>query len=246
VHNSCYLVLGEEKALLFDSSDPLAWRSGLESAIDGLLGDRQLDYVVPSHQEIPHCGNSRRLLAKFPDARVVGDIRDYHVLFPNEADRLVAMEPGTRLDLGGGEAIVLLPAILKDLRATQWVYAEREQVLFSADAFSLSHYAPDPDDERPQHEAGQCGLFLTEMTVPWREQIVWVTRATLYWSYFVPVDRFLPAFEQLLRERPARMIAPTHGNVIDDISLISEIWKEFRHAYGPADAFPAAAALPET
>jgi hypothetical protein len=242
-HNACYLVIGEKKTVLWDTSDPLAWRGGLDAALEGLLGGRSLDYIVPSHQEFPHSGNTRRLVAKYPDAMVVGDVRDYHVLFPNEADRLVATQPGTRLDLGGGDTLVLLPAIIKDLATTQWAYAERQQVLFSADAFAFSHHAPRPDDERPVHTPEECGLLASELDfVPGPEQVVWITRAALYWARFIPIDYHLPAFEQLLRDHPTRMVAPAHGCVIDDMALISVIWEAIKLAYDPEGAVAAAAA----
>jgi hypothetical protein len=242
VHNSCYLVLGDEKALLYDTSDPLAWRAGLERELERLLDGRPLDYIVPSHQEMPHSGNVRRLVAKYPAARVVGDVRDYHVLFPDEVDRFFAAEPGTRLDLGG-ETFELLPAIIKDLPTTQWGHAEHAQVLFSADGLAFSHHPPHPDDDRPVHAPHECGLLASELDfVPGPDQIVWITRAALYWARFIPIDYHGAAFQQLLRDHPTRIVAPAHGSVVDDMELVSVIWEALRLAYDPDGAVAAAAA----
>lgn len=240
VHNSPYLILGSERSLLWDSGDPTAWR-GIDASIEKLLDGRPLDYLVPSHQEIPHSGNVSRLLAKYPELRLVGDVRDYHLLFPKYTDRLVPMPAGTRIELGGGHVFVLLDAIIKDLPATQWGYEESQQVLFSADAFAFSHHPPLDDEDRPIHLPEECARFASEFGVePGPDQIVWITRAALYWARFLRMDTYLPAFEDLLRRLPTKIVAPAHGSVIDDMSLIPVIWKALNLAYDPEGAVAAA------
>src|SRR5579863_2870651 len=56
LHTSPYVILGSEKTLIWDSGNARQWDE-LENSLDGLLGDREIDYVVPSHPEIAHCAN---------------------------------------------------------------------------------------------------------------------------------------------------------------------------------------------
>ncbi|BAS14170.1 anaerobic nitric oxide reductase [Arthrobacter sp. Hiyo8] len=83
-HVSSYLVVGSKATLLVDTGDP-AHRALLLAQLELVLGERPLDYVFPTHPEIPHAGNLPALLDKYPGALVVGDVRDYHLHFPNTA-----------------------------------------------------------------------------------------------------------------------------------------------------------------
>jgi flavorubredoxin len=233
IHSSPYLILAPEGALLWDTGESEIWPE-LEPSLDELLGSRPLDYVVPSHSELPHSGNLHRVLAKYPDARAIGDVRDYHLYFPHMSDRFDQLIPGSRVPLGGGYVHEVLPAIIKDLPHSQWGYEHHSRVLFTADAFSYSHRAPVGEEDRPVHSPAECSLFASELeVVPGPDQIIWITRAALYWARFLPMDTYLDTFEQLLETHPTDIIAPAHGAVIDDMSLIPVIWKALNMAYDP-------------
>ena len=116
-HLSVFLLRGSEKTLLVDTGMPPVWPA-VSSQLDQALGDRPLDYVVPTHPEPAHAGNLVPLLEKYPDAKVLGDIRDYHLMFPSGSDLASRLEPlpvESRIELGDGMAFVLLPAVIKDL-----------------------------------------------------------------------------------------------------------------------------------
>jgi flavorubredoxin len=242
VHNAPYLIAGPERALMWDTGPPSNW-SGVAAELDKLLGDRSLDYLVPSHPETPHCGNLHRLLAKYPEAQVVGDVRDYHLIFPSEVERFVQLPPGSEIDLGPGQRLILLSALVKDLPSSQWAYAPEQQVLFTTDAFAYSHHAPFEDEDRPLHSPDQCRLMASEIGAkPRPEQIIWITRAALYWAQFKKMDAYKEPFDELLRTYPTRMVAPAHGAVIDDMSIVSVIWEALNLAYDPEAAAPRAPA----
>jgi flavorubredoxin len=231
VHQSAYLILGSERALLYDTSAPGQWIA-VSHELDRLLGERSLDIIVPSHPEVPHCGNVSRLLRKYPGAMVVGDVRDYHVYYPSLVDRFTAMEKEVYIDLGGGKEFVLLDAIIRDLPSTRWGYETSEGVLFVADAFAFSHHPAISDDDGPAHLPGECSLLSSEMCPPTHDQIAWVTKAGLFWIQYVKIDAYLKQVEALLQKYPASLVAPAHGSVIDNVDVVLPVVADsLRRAY---------------
>jgi flavorubredoxin len=233
VHTAPYLLLGSEQTLLWDTGPPTEWDS-VHALVARVLGERRLDWIVPSHPEVAHAGNVARLLAAYPEARVLGDVRDYHVFFPGLVDRFVAREQGRPLDLGGVE-FTLVPALIKDLPSSQWGYESNGRVLFVADAFSYSHQPPLPGDDRPLHLPGECVSTSSELGAPpGPEQVVWITKAALYWTRFVPLDDYRQELEDLLQRYPAELIAPAHGAVIDNPDdVLPAVWRSLALAYDP-------------
>lgn len=218
-HVNAYLVIGEERTALIDTGDP-AHRETVLAQLEHALAGRRLDYLVPTHPEIPHAGNLPALAARHPEAVVIGEVRDYHLHFPELADRLRAVPAGDAVDLGGRE-LVLIPAHIRDLENTTWAWDSGAGVLFVSDGFSYIHDVPPPDDEEdePVHRPGQCRLLSGEMPEPPTvAQAAYGTGRALYWTKFVDVSDAFAAIEALLDERPTHFIGPAHGNVIDDVS----------------------------
>lgn len=218
-HVSAYLVIGTERSALIDTGDP-AHREIVMAQLAQALGDRTLDYIVPTHPEIPHAGNLPALLERYPHAQIAGETRDYHLHFPEYADRLWPVAAGERIDLGGRE-LLLLPAYIRDLENTTWAWDSGAGVLFVSDGFSYIHDVPGPDDEddEPVHLPGQCRLYSGEMPEPPTvAQAAYGTGRALYWTKFVDVSDAFAAIEKVLDEHPTFFIGPAHGNVIDDVA----------------------------
>jgi flavorubredoxin len=225
-HVSAYLVVGEEKALLADTGDPGHW-DAIAAQLDGILGDRPLDYAFPTHPELPHAANLPNLFDRYPGLTVVGDVRDYHVHYPQMRDHLVALQPGDRLDLGGRE-VEFLPAIVLDLQNSLWALDTKTGTLFVSDGFSYIHELPeglDPDgDEPPVHLAGQCELTSSELNGgPTVDQAVYGTARGLYWTRFVDLETTYEEVLALVDERGVQIAAPAHGNVVTDIARVLEV-----------------------
>lgn len=226
-HVSAYLIVGDDRALLYDTAPPAMWPE-LERDLDRILGSRKLDYVVPSHPEIPHAGNLGKLLDKYPDAVATGDLRDYHLYFPDHAHRMQTVPHDTTIDLGGGYRFTMLDAIIEDLPNTVWGYEHKQQVLFPVDALGYGHLpqaAEFPDE--PTHRAGECALFSSELNQPpVLELATYLTQSSLFWSRYVEITPYLKRFEELLVKYPAKFIAPAHGSVIDDLDVVMPVMRE--------------------
>jgi hypothetical protein len=221
-YSSVYLVRGAEQSLLVDPGHPMDWKA-ISDSLDNLLGGRPLDYVFPTHPEMPHAGNLGRLLAKYPAATAVGDMRDYHLYYPTFADRFRDRREGTVLDLGGGIRFELVEGIIKDLPATLWGYEQSRQVLFVSDGFAYLHHPElGEGDHGPYHLPGECYRKVSELDeLPTVENAQWFTGFSLYWSRFT--DNSTEVFDRvraLLKTHPAALIAPAHGSVIDDVASI--------------------------
>lgn len=230
IHGSCYAVLGESATLMVDTGTPRAWRR-VDRDLDAILDGRALDWIVPTHPELAHAGNLGRLLAKHPGALVAGDVRDYHVYYPQFESRLRWLEPGEGIDLGGGREFVILEALIKDLPNSQWGYDTVSRALFVADGFAYTHHPT--LDEHPVHLPTECALLSSELEPPPDVQdAAFITRAALYWTRFVDLTSTFQQLESLLDRHPTELIAPAHGNVIVDVERLLAIIREaHRMAY---------------
>lgn len=226
-HTSVYLVVGAERTLLFDTGPPAGWPT-LERDLEAILGGRGLDLVLPSHPEIPHAGCLNRVLDRYPQAQVVGDLRDYHLYFPDYAGRMHSLAHGSEIDLGGGHLVTLLDAVIEDLPNTTWAYEHRERVLFSVDALGYGHLPQTVDlPEEPLHRRGECALLSSELRQPPDlELATHLTQSSLYWSRYVDIAPYLERMERLFELYPARLIAPAHGSVVDDLEVVMPVIRQ--------------------
>lgn len=232
-----HLVIGEEKVLLFDTGLPQGWRK-FSAQLDAVLGDRQIDYVMPSHPEFPHSGNLPALLDKYPGATAVGDMRDYHLHYPEHADRLHTKREGDEIDLGGGYRIRVVEAVLRDMPNTLWAYEVSQRVLFVADGFAYLHRPEgslaDGDVDVDTHSPGDCGRISgVGDSFPSLADILHYCSMAFYWSRFrndsdINFDRL----QALLESNPTSILAPSHGNVTLDLDRVVSLARAaHRQAY---------------
>ena len=227
-YNSVYLVEGERCALLVEAGHPQdldVIQAQLEArlAATGLA----LSYVFATHQETPHSAGIGRVLSSYPSAQLVGDVRDYHFVFPEYEDRFRPMRVGESLDLGGTK-FSIVEAVIKDLPSTQWGFDASSRTLFPGDGFAFAHY----------HDAGMCGRFAEEVVaLPIAEMTARFAENALYWTTFTPMDPFVARLEALIARCGIEMIAPTHGLPIGDIeATLPAIAEGLRACYVGPDA----------
>lgn len=207
-YNSAYLVSGETASLLVEAGHPKdlpAVEAQLETLVEA--GVPELRYIFTTHQETPHASGIGRWLTRFPALTVCGDVRDFHLVFPQYEDRFRILELGESIDLGGTE-FVIVESVIRDYISTLWGFDTRRRVLFPGDGFAYSHYH-DPSHCAKVAEEAET-LDLPDMTAVFAE-------LALYWTRFSDMEPYIERLDELLEERSVELIAPTHGLPITDL-----------------------------
>lgn len=212
-HFGIYAIRGSQKTMLVDTGHPIH-AAEIEAALEEFLGGRPLDYIFPTHAEFPHFGLMPKWLRKYPEAIVVGEVRDYPLYYPEEAHRFRVMDIGEAIDLGGRE-LVFVPAIWCDLKDTFWAFDTRDRILFVADGFSLTHH----------HTPGHCGLKASELATPAIETMQVLNELALQWTRYTDSTKTFRQLDTLFEILQPRFIAPAHGSVIDSPELMLPLIK---------------------
>ncbi|HYZ47517.1 MAG TPA: MBL fold metallo-hydrolase [Sphingomonas sp.] len=213
-HTSAYLVLGTERTMLVDTGNAQDWPR-IEGDVERFLAGRTLDFVFPTHGELPHCGLLTAWLDKYPDALAVGSLRDFPLYYPDYADRMRSVAAGEAIDLGD-RRIVFLPPVWRDLRDTLWAFDTTERTLFVADAFAYLHY----------HEADRCDHLISEQPLPAVEMIKYFNERAMYWTRFTDTERSFADIDEMLAVLRPKLIATAHGGVIDATEAMLPLVKQ--------------------
>ncbi len=208
-YNATHMVVGEKYALLSDTGHPKDFPL-IEGHMQKVLAAHpgvQLKYLFLTHQETPHSGGLGRMLAKYPDLEICGDMSDYHMAFPQYAHRMKFMGEGEEIDLGGRSFRMVEP-VIRDLRTTWWGFDTKSRCLFPGDGFAYSHY----------HWDGHCGMVAEEAESLDLVDVcaVFMERA-LFWTTFVDMRLYTDRLEWLMNTLDAKIVAPSHGLPILDI-----------------------------
>jgi flavorubredoxin len=208
-YHSVYVLEGESAVLIVDTGHPKDW-GVVERELDEVLSrsDVPVRYLFPTHSETPHCGNLGRLLGKYPDAEVVGDTRDYHLVFPDQIHRFHAVAAGDHIDLGG-RTFEFVEAVIRDLETTLWGYDQMGKALFTSDGFAYMHH----------HRPAECGLVAEETpNLPFGDFSMIFNEYALYWTQFTDLGAYFDRIDCLMDSHPTELIAPAHGSPIADPS----------------------------
>ncbi|CUR58411.1 conserved hypothetical protein [metagenome] len=219
-YNSTYLAVGENASAIIECGAGASYPHVIAQleAVEA-IGIPPVKYIFTTHQEVPHSGSLGLLLERFPEAVACGPVAEFHLVFPEFEDRLVEMEIGESVDLGG-TTIDVLEAPFRDYLYTRWYFDSTKKVIFTGDGFAYSHY----------HGAGHCGhvaeevpeLALPEMTARFAENAFW-------WTTHVDIEPYVARLEWLLETTGAKTLAPTHGLPVLDIpKTLPELIKGLR------------------
>jgi flavorubredoxin len=205
-YSSVFLVEGETSAVIVDTGHPKDW-DDVSAQLDEVRGPDSppVEYLFPTHPEVAHAANLGLLLDKFPESVVIGDTRDYHLVFPHHVDRLRPAEAGTEYDLGG-TSFVLLEAVIRDLVPSLWAYDTARRVLFPGDGFAYIHH----------HRGGECGKVAEEVPeMPIAELTSLFAEYAFYWTRFTDIEGHIARLDAMISDAyPVDIIAPGHGSPI--------------------------------
>jgi flavorubredoxin len=220
-HQSFYLVTGTRATAIVDTGQPQHWPI-IERQLESALHGRTLDYVFPTHPEFVHFGLLPFWLAKFPKARVVGDLRNFELYFPDLVGRFDTVRPGDAIDLGG-RSLLIVEAIIHDIPNSLWAYDTASGTLFASDAFAYSH----------AHNAGECALTSLELPAN-LDDVAMTISSALHWARYVDdVDAYFERIRAFGVEHPIRAIAPAHGSFVLNpetmMTLLPQGFREARH-----------------
>ncbi len=211
---NAYLIKSE-KTVLVDTVKH-GFEDELFSKLDSLNVDR-LDYLVVNHIEMDHAGCVREVLERYPEAKIVTNIRGKNGLkeaYGIEHETIV-VKTGDRLEIGRTLLFIEMPLVhWPDSMAT---YVVEDKVLIPNDAFG-EHFASERrfDDEFSNEEMG----------VILRENAKYYANIILLYSN--QVKRILDQFRRMGLEFD--VIAPSHGIIwrsrIGDIVQKYKEWSE--------------------
>jgi len=199
IPQNAYLLVGD-RTLLFDTLSPAAGDQILRE-MEEVLAGRPLDYLVVSHPDVPHAGNTPRILGAHPDTMLVApDVGSTHALY--HLQDAMKVGPGDAIDLGG-LTVGFREATFLDAPMSIWMTEESTRTLFPVDWLGFPHM----DDE--------CGRCVDEL-----EREVSLSRLiefhgrVMFWHSYVDVPKVHAEIDRLADDiAGTERIAPGHGLV---------------------------------
>ncbi|SEL07821.1 FprA family A-type flavoprotein [Ruminococcus albus] len=188
-----YAIL-DEKVCIMDTADKRVsdvWLANVKKA----LGDRKADYLVVQHVEPDHSANIAKLMAEYPDMKVVGNAKTFTMLgqffnIPDIGARSVIVKEGDTLELGK-HTLKFFMTPMVHWPEVMMTFEVSEGAFFSADAF------------------GKFGTLDTDED--------WACEARRY--YFNIVGKYGAQVQAVLKKAAAldiKMILPLHGPILTE------------------------------
>ncbi len=209
-YTSMYVVAGEVASAIVDTGHPKDWQL-VEEQLDRLERDESVApvrYLFPTHPETTHAGNLGRLCERYPESVVIGDVRDYHLVFPEYEHRFRPMSAGEAVSLGT-DSLVLVPAAIRDIEPSLWAVHTGSRTLFPGDGFAYMH----------AHKAGHCVHWAEEVEqLDFESMAALFAEFALYWTRYAPVEPHIEQLKRLLEGWGIRQIGPGHGLPLSDAS----------------------------
>ena len=147
-------LIKDDKIVIMDTVDKRKtdeWLNNLEKVLEG----RNPDYLVISHLEPDHSGSIGKLLAKYPEMKIISNEKVFN-MFPQFVDsdienKKVVVKEGDTINLGK-HILQFIMAPMVHWPEVMLTYEQTEKILFSADAFgkfgSLDTQEPWIDEAR--------------------------------------------------------------------------------------------------
>lgn len=207
VPQNAYLFRSRQESLLFDTLSP-AGGDLLLKELQALLGDDGLDYLVLSHPDVPHAGNTMSVLRRYPQCTLVAPaIGCDHALY--HLEDALKMAPGDALDVGD-HRLRFHDATFLDASISIWMSEENTNTLLSVDWLGIPHMN------------GECGRFADELELgedEWISRLLEFHGRVMFWYEFVNVPRVHAEIDRIVEEIAPRHLAPAHGLFVREESI---------------------------
>jgi len=188
------VVFTDKVAAIMDTADKRVSDEWI-TLVKKVLKDRIPEYLIISHMEPDHSANIDKILAEYPNIKIVGNMKTFQML-PNfikaqiSDNQMVEMKDGDVLDLGEHKLKFIMAPMIH-WPEVMMSYDETDKILFTADAF------------------GRFGKFITDLD--------WVDEARRY--YFNIVGKYGAQVQKLLKTVApveTKKICPLHGPVLEN------------------------------
>jgi len=204
-----YLIKGEKNVLV--ETVKVGFYSEYSNALEQLLGNEKLDYIICNHTEPDHSGALKNLMTKYPNAEVICTKPAYMYLkaMLNQDLKCRTVSDGEVIELGGRRFKFILAPFLH-WPDTMFTYLEDEKTLFSED-FLGCHYCPE-DNKVYNDETGDFSAafsyYFDVIMGPFKEHV-------------------LKALDKI-KDTPIDMVCPSHGPVLrGDIESYKDKYREW-------------------
>lgn len=213
-------LLADDQSLLFDT---LTQPNGddVVDLIDSLLDGEDLDYLVISHPEANHAGNTFTILEAYPEATLLvpGDAAGhgaghgaehelYHIAAdtPEDVDQLPNeiryVSDGDTVDLGEYTVEFQTPTFA-DHAFTVWMTEQTTDTLFTVDWMGFLH------------QSSNFVSYASELDRPVAVEQVFRFHALAFpWLRFADVDEIEAGVEEIRERFDPDVVAPAHGMVM--------------------------------
>lgn len=202
-----YVIL-DEKIAVMDSVDKNFGEQWLDN-LKGALQGKTPDYLIVQHMEPDHSANIALFAKVYPSAKIVASKQAFvmmkHYFGTEFEDRRIVVQDGDKLELGT-RALTFFTAPMVHWPEVIMSFEERENILFSADAF------------------GKFGTIDT--------QEEWACEARRY--YFGIVGKFGVQVQNLLKKISTlciKTICPLHGPILtgelSNYLTLYDIWSKY-------------------
>lgn len=213
---NCGYLFTDERSLLFDALSP-ACTDRVLAELDDLLTDG-LDYLAVSHPDVPHAGNTNRILAEYPDCTLVAPrYGKAHELY--HLDDAVKVGEGDAIDLGR-HTVEFHEATFPDAALHMWMSERETETLFPVDWFGFPH------------RADECDLFADEFEHEVDvDRLVQFHGRVMFWYQYVDVPTVQREIRRVIETFDPEIVAPAHGNPLREdavagLSLMPEVVAE--------------------
>lgn len=206
-----YLIDGEEGCLLLDTLSP-ASRDQVLRELDTLLDD-DLDYLVVSHPDVPHAGNTGAILAEHDAELIAPRYGDDHELY--RLDEATLVGEGDSLVLG--EYVVdFHEATFLDAPVSLWMSERTREMLFTVDWLGFPH-----------HDA-EALRFVDELDEALDgSRLFQFHGRVLFWHQYVDVAKVQQEIDRLYVAYEPEWLLPAHGLVVrEETAGLFDLMKE--------------------